>query len=129
MTDSVESTQYDYNCLGLCIGFCSKPDYDQGEIEYIMDDYGGKIILINSENGKHQSVLFSKCNKHTLSIGFYSVTMVSVDGFISLVLVFNKRRELINGNLIKNGSVFSITEYNVLQSPDEDIYARCVYKK
>ena len=126
------------NNWGFCIDFCPKIKYNQKEIESIIDDYGGRIVLIDSNTGKQKSVLFTKTNNHSLSIGFHTVSMVSNDLFISLVLVFRcieNRRELVNGQLIKYGKIYSVLEYNVYSSLDEDsldeddfAYGKCVYK-
>ena len=118
-------------------GFCSTKEYDQDGIEYLMDDYGGDVVLVEQGKvDKPSTVSFPSSKRCTLVGGHYSVTMISKDSLISLLMVFkdtNQGRELISGQMIKYGHVFPIIKYDVSQYKDNDndkiAYGTCVYGK
>jgi hypothetical protein len=118
-----------------CWGLFAENQYDQFEIEYLMDDYGGDVILVEEEKvGNSSTVSFPSSKRCTLVGGHYSVTMISKDSLISLLMVFkdtNQGRQLISGQMIKYGKVFPIINYEVSQYKDDDkiAYGTCVYGK
>jgi hypothetical protein len=118
-----------------CWGFSWEKKYNQQEIEYIMDDYGGNVILINSETNSEKRITFSNCNYDT-NIEHHRVTMVSDDYSTLLVLIFKRSasgRKLVTGNLIKNKNTFQIIKYDVFPTIEGDgddniAFAKCFYK-
>jgi hypothetical protein len=115
---------------------CGEKKYEQEDIEAIMDDYGGNVILVHNDSNSQEKIEFTECNNHTFSIGYRTVTMVSNDKSksILLVLVFNldnSPRKLISGQLIKNGNIFRVMEFDVYQNinPSDDTIASgiCIY--
>ena len=95
-------------------GFCWEKKYNQQEIEYLMDDYGGKVVLINAETNSEKTITFSNCSYDT-KISHRKVTMVSDDFSVLLVLIFKRSesgRKLVTGNLIKNKNTYQITKYD-----------------
>jgi hypothetical protein len=130
MDNNVETTQ----CCGG-FGFCWETEYDQKDIESIMDDYGGIVILIDDDTKSQEIIAFSECSNKAHGMGYYTVTMVSDDSSCLLVLVFkqdNSGRKLISGQLIKNVKVFKVAKYNIypgIDHIDQHVaFARCVYK-
>ena len=121
-------------CWGCYLGLCGETKYKQEDIEAIMDDYGGNIILVDNDSNSQETIEFTECNNHTFRIGYRTVTMASNDKSILLVLVFNydnSRRKLISGQLIKNGNVFRVMEFDVYQNnnPSDNMITSgiCIY--
>jgi len=127
MSDNDSNTSF-------CCGIFSEYKYDQAGLEYIMDDYGGDVILIDkNDNNNAECVEFPSSKRNSLVAGCYSVTMVSKNSDISLLMTFkntNKGRILISGQMIKDRQLFTICEYNVLENKETDnsAFAKCFYK-
>lgn len=118
----------------MLLGVVRGKKYKQEDIEAIMDDYGGNVVLVDNDSNSQEKIEFTDCNNHTFGIGYRTITMASNDKSILLVLVFNydnSRRKLISGQLIKNGNVFRVMEFDVYQNnnPSDDMIASgiCIY--
>jgi len=126
MSENVETTP-------CCWGIFPKYEYHQEGLEYMMDDYGGDVVIVEEGNNEEETICFPSTKRNNLASGYYSVTMISDDDSVSLLMTFkhtNEERKLISGQMIKYGKIYAICEYDVIaiEADKSDLYARCIYK-